>query len=276
MERRSLKRLSLPLLKTCVKSGPFAPRALPRFLATMSRSDSRPRPPRGYGFPRGVAPTRRTTPGLPGPSLLLSTRALPTHPGQPDACMRSLLPHQLQASSSSADWPLPLVSRGRIGFAYAGLASWLSQLVSHSPGLRRTDPFRTAGYPSVPGRSYMVNEQFTWLTPRSQRERAGLPWRNRRHDEKLASLFDGLSPLVAPRLARRPQRAKPGDSGRVLTSCPSYRRPVVPARSASVSRAQRDSESCPYLLSTFFNSASIAFISPSRSSSRRRDSAPTF
>ena len=182
MERWSLKRLSLPLLKTCVKSGPFAPRALPRFLATMGRSDSRPRPPRGYGFPRGVAPPRRTTPGLPGPSLLLSTRALPTHPGQPDACMRSLLPHQLQASSSSADWPLPLVSRGRIGFAYAGLASSPSQLVSHSPGLRRTGPFHALGCPPAPDRGYMVNEQFTWLTPLSQRERVGLPWRNRRHD----------------------------------------------------------------------------------------------
>ena len=151
MERRSLKRLSLPLLKTCVKSGPFAPRALPRFLATMGRSDSRPRPPRGYGFPRGVAPPRRTTPGLPGPLLLLSTRALPTHPGQPDACMRSLLPHQLQASSSSADWPLPLVSRGRIGFAYAGLASSPSQLVSHSPGRTPDRPVSRSWLPASAG-----------------------------------------------------------------------------------------------------------------------------
>ena len=134
---RLLKRLLPSLLETCVKSGPFAPRALPRFLATMSRSDSRPQPPRGYGFPRGVAPPQRTTPGLPGPSLALSTRALPTHPGQPDACVRSLLPHQLQASSPSEDWPLPLVSRGRIGFACAGLASSLSSFVNDSPGCHR-------------------------------------------------------------------------------------------------------------------------------------------
>ena len=137
MERRSLKRLLPSTTETCVKSGPFAPRALPRFLATMSRSDSRPWPPRGYGFPRGVARHPRTSPGLPGPSTALSTRALPTHPGQPDACVRSLLPHQLQASSPSEDWPLPLVSRGRIGFASAGLTSSLSQLVSHSPGCHR-------------------------------------------------------------------------------------------------------------------------------------------
>jgi len=35
-----------------------------------------------------------------------------------------------------------------------------------SPG--RTDPFRVIGYPSTPDRSYMLNEQFTWLTPFSQ------------------------------------------------------------------------------------------------------------
>lgn len=61
----------------------------------------------------------RTTPGLPGPMLPLSTRALPTHPGQSDACRRSLLPHRSQASAPSEAWPLPSVSRGRIGFACA-------------------------------------------------------------------------------------------------------------------------------------------------------------
>ena len=56
-------------------------------------------------------------------------------------------------------------------------------LLATRPAGRRTDPFRAVGCPSAPGRSYMVNEQFTWLTPRSQRERVGLPWRNRRHDD---------------------------------------------------------------------------------------------
>ena len=51
----------------------------------------------------------------------------------------------------------------------------------------------------------MVNEQFTWLTPRSQQERVGLPWRNRRHDDTtktFVSHFDGFFPLAAPRFAR--------------------------------------------------------------------------
>jgi hypothetical protein len=130
----------------------------------------------------------RTSPGLPGPSVALSTRALPTHPGRPDGCVCSLLPHRWQASSPSEEWPPPLVSRGRIGFACAGLTSSPSR---RSPAARpaatrrRTDPFRALGYPPAPGRGYMANEQFTWLTPRSQQEKTGLTWRIRgpRRDE---------------------------------------------------------------------------------------------
>ena len=86
-----------------------------------------------------------------------------------------MLPHRWQASSPSEEWPPPLVSRGRIGFACAGLTPSLSRLVGRSPGAApQTDPFRAVSYPSTPDRSYMLNEQFTWLTPRSQRERSGL------------------------------------------------------------------------------------------------------
>ena len=45
----------------------------------------------------------------------------------------------------------------------------------------RTDPFRAVGYPPTPDRSYMLNEQFTWLTPLSQLDKSGLPWRIRRN-----------------------------------------------------------------------------------------------
>jgi hypothetical protein len=47
---------------------------------------------------------------------------------------------------------------------------------------RRTDPFRAVGCPSAPDRSYMVNEQFTWLTPRSQQETAELTWHTEGHE----------------------------------------------------------------------------------------------
>jgi len=53
--------------------------------------------PVGYDFPTGVVPAHLdsdTTPGLPGSSTDLSTRALPNHPGQPGGCSRSLLPHR--------------------------------------------------------------------------------------------------------------------------------------------------------------------------------------
>jgi hypothetical protein len=59
------------------------------------------------------------SPGLPVPRPLLSTRALPNHPERVAGCPGSLLPRRWQASASSADWPPPLVSRGRIGFACA-------------------------------------------------------------------------------------------------------------------------------------------------------------
>lgn len=77
----------------------------------------------------------RASPGLPGPSTRLSSRALPNHPEQPDACIRSLLPHRWQASASPEEWPLLLVSRGRIRFACAGLAtSLLTTVLCRAPG----------------------------------------------------------------------------------------------------------------------------------------------
>src|SRR5947208_13421047 len=50
-----------------------------------------------------------------------------------------------------------------------------------SPG--RTDPFRVIGYPSRPDRSYMLNEQFTWLTPFSQQASPELTWCDQRNAE---------------------------------------------------------------------------------------------
>ena len=135
IERLSLKRLLPRVLETCVKSGPFAPRALPRFLTTMSRSDSRPRPLTQLWIPLPRCgphvPHHAGSPRTPCSSV----DARPPHsPRQPDACICSLLPHRSQASASPEAWPLPLVSRGRIGFAIAGLTPSLSSLGSDSPG----------------------------------------------------------------------------------------------------------------------------------------------
>jgi hypothetical protein len=79
-----------------------------RFIATMSLSDSRSKPPHGYVFPHVVGGSPTARPGLPGSLTDLSTRAVPYHPGKPDDCSRPLLHRRLQASSSLADWPLPL------------------------------------------------------------------------------------------------------------------------------------------------------------------------
>ena len=90
MERRSLKRLLPSLLETCVKSGPFAPRALPRFLTTMSRSDSRPTPANGYGFPSAVAPSPARVAGSPR-TLHPSVIARPPRSPRTARCVRVLV-----------------------------------------------------------------------------------------------------------------------------------------------------------------------------------------
>ncbi len=153
----------------------------------------------------------RTSPGLPGPSVCLSTRALPNHPGRLDGCVCSLLPHRWQASSPSEEWPPPLVSRGRIGFAFAGLASSLSR---QSPVARpaavpgRTDSFRAFGCPHTPSRSYMVNEQFTWLTPHSQQDRLGLPGAPKNTKRRRARRLQRPDAARLHATSRRPRRSR--------------------------------------------------------------------
>jgi hypothetical protein len=134
---------------------------------------------------RGPWPTPvSTTPGLPGPRIALSTRALPPHPGQPDACDCSLLPHRGQASASPADWPLPLVLRGRIGFAIAGLTSSLSSLVSDSPGGRPPD--RSVSRRQLPfdaGPELHVERAIHMADTSQSARTTGVTWRNRRHGD---------------------------------------------------------------------------------------------
>jgi hypothetical protein len=180
MERRSLKRLLPSLLETCVTSGPLAPRALPRFLATMSRSDSRPMPTCGYGFPHAVVrlPTRAA-----GSPRTLDSSVVTRPPQSPRAarCVQILVTSAPVAGFSTF---------GRVaaatGFTRPNQVRlrWARDFAHHdrpwscarlpSPG--RTGPFRAVSYPSTPDRSYMVNEQLTWLTPRSQLDKSGLPW----------------------------------------------------------------------------------------------------
>ena len=59
------KRLSPPLTETCFQQGPFAPRALPRFFATMGLSDSRPGPLSELCLPLSRGPLRGHPAGSP-------------------------------------------------------------------------------------------------------------------------------------------------------------------------------------------------------------------
>jgi len=79
-----------------------------RFLATTSLSDSRIRHTHGYAFPHALGSSPTTCAGLPGSSADLSTRAVPSHPGESDDCTHPLLLRRWQASGSLAPWPLSL------------------------------------------------------------------------------------------------------------------------------------------------------------------------
>jgi hypothetical protein len=83
---------SLLLLQLHVHIQPLRSTVITRFPATM-------------GCP---TPAKKNLAGIPGSSAYLSSRAAPTHPGEPDGCIHPLLHHRWQASSASTDWPLPL------------------------------------------------------------------------------------------------------------------------------------------------------------------------
>jgi hypothetical protein len=68
--------------------------------------------------------------------------------------------------------------RERWAHVFAGRPRhWSSPGCHRPPGL---GPFRVVGYPRTPDRRYMLNEQFTWLTPFSQQESPELTWRDPR------------------------------------------------------------------------------------------------
>ncbi len=81
--------------------GPFAPRALPRFIATMSPSDSRSSQSAVMGsrtlLTQGLRAKCHSNGSLRFLTIL-SASAVPSHPGEPGRCRRSLLHGRCQAS----------------------------------------------------------------------------------------------------------------------------------------------------------------------------------
>jgi hypothetical protein len=84
-------------------AGPLGSTVVTRFTATMSPADSRRSDPRLMPSPRALGSTQTTG----SPRLLTnpSARADPNHPGRSNGCVRPLLRHRLQASSSWEAWP---------------------------------------------------------------------------------------------------------------------------------------------------------------------------
>jgi hypothetical protein len=78
---------------------PLRSTVVARFLASMGRSDSRRDHPAVIYSRKALA--RAASPGLPGSSTDLSSRAVSYHPGRSDGCCYPLLPHRCQASPLS-------------------------------------------------------------------------------------------------------------------------------------------------------------------------------
>jgi hypothetical protein len=176
----------------------------------MSRSDSRPIPAGGYGFPSAVAQVPARIVGSPR-TLDSSVAARPPHSPRAARCV-----HVLVTSASVTGFSISGSVAGCHWFNEAESGSLLlgSRLRSSRPSVvvrpaaspGRTDPFRVVGYPSTPDRSYMVNEQFTWLTPLSQRDESGFPWRTeatkttKRNGAGSVGRVAGRRPLAGVRL----------------------------------------------------------------------------
>jgi len=102
--------------------------------------------PSGRWGPVALSPPCRVSQD---PRLIYSCALSPTTPeGPTSAC--SLLPRRLQASSSLADWPPPLASRGRIRFTFV-----TARRFAFPVSTRRIAPPRS-------GSATCTNEQFTW------------------------------------------------------------------------------------------------------------------
>ena len=122
----------------------MAPRALPRFVATMSPADSRPGAAQRLCLPAGrwtdVHPA-----GSPRFPTGLSARAAPNHPGEHDRCICPLLPCRWQASPLSGGLatlscvtrPNRVHSLAARTFASRGSAPWIAPTHARS-ATRRT------------------------------------------------------------------------------------------------------------------------------------------
>jgi len=80
-------------------SRPLRSAVVTRFLATMSRSDSRRNRPAVIYSRRTLA--HAASPGLPGSSADQSSHAASNHPGRSDGCSHPLFPHRSQGSPLS-------------------------------------------------------------------------------------------------------------------------------------------------------------------------------
>jgi len=164
----------------CPRQGPLAPRALPRFFATMGLSDSRhshlpvidsqqmlaarPPPCRVSQVPRCDCPSA-PSPITPGCPAVAHARCFTTG---------DRLHHVRKTGHTH------MCNEAEPGSLALGLTR--SQSGRFTPFALRlpagTGPLPVLGYPDTRGRCYMMNEQLSRLNPCSQQVAPGLAWRS--------------------------------------------------------------------------------------------------
>ena len=166
----------------CPRQGPLAPRALPRFLATMGLSDSR----------RGRLPVIYSRPTLrPGPSPRRVSQVprcdcpsapSPSTPGCPAVAHARYFAAGSRLHHIGLAGHIQKHNEAEPGSLALGLTrSQSGRITSFAPHLSvETGPLPVVGYPDTGGRCYVMNKQLSRLTPFSQQVAPGFAWRSQR------------------------------------------------------------------------------------------------
>ena len=141
------------------------------------------------------------TSGLPGSLTVLSTRALPNHPGQPDRFVCPFIPYQWQASPSPEGWPLPISCNE----AESGLIYWAHvfavQRVSlpFAPRLISSEPVYSPFLVAHHGRLRLHVERTIYMSDTFQSDRTvRLCLANRRERRRGKKIYSSVPLRVLP------------------------------------------------------------------------------
>ena len=169
-----------PSDSACPRQGPFALRALPRFLATMGLSDSQHGPPPVIGSRRRLAawpPPHRVSQV---PRCNCPSAPSPITPGHLAAAYARCFTTSVRLHHLRQVGRTHMCNEAEPGSLALGLTRSQSRrstsFAAHPPAA--TASLLVPSYPDTRRRCYVMNEQLSRLTPFSQQVAPGLAWRS--------------------------------------------------------------------------------------------------